>query len=670
MKFIKIILSKNIPFFISLLLALMFYTLFIQTELLSGFENMSLDFRFYMRDPGAVTEQKEMGVTLQTPNPLASDDIMILAIDEETIRFFGEEGINWPYPWEIHSTFIDFVTTGDPNCIVLDIMFLDHKPGEEQLAESFRKSGKVLIDYPFEKKHFQKEFPDQAEREQILGTHAVDAPEKSRLPQFYKEVIPPVPSLTRSAKGVGHANVEKDIDEVNRKSPLVVRYEGKYYPSIVLVTVMNYYGIGKDDLVIEPGEFVKLTNIPEEKRYPPLNSDTLTIPINGAGQMNINYVGSHGAFNTIPYYYFYNEGSMEGNDSLNDKIVLVAAYSITGVAHDVENSPFGEMFGIEHHAHAINTIIQQLFLHSMTDFHFLLLMLGLALLTGIVLPRTSILISTGVTVLLALGHIVLSHFVFERFHYILAYSTPVLYIVLNYILITTYRIFSEQKEKLYIRKTFSKFVSKGVVDELLRHPEKVKLGGEKKNLTVLFSDIRGFTSISEQLTPEELVEHLNIYLQTMTDIVINYDGTLDKYIGDAIMAFWGAPIPQEDHAFRACSAAIEMMSALDGLNRTWESEGKPPLEIGIGLNSGDMVVGNMGSASRMDYTLMGDNVNLGARLEGTNKVYGTHIIISEYTYEVVKDRVYARELDHIRVKGKARPVTIYELMGIRDGKER
>jgi adenylate cyclase len=151
----------------------------------------------------------------------------------------------------------------------------------------------------------------------------------------------------------------------------------------------------------------------------------------------------------------------------------------------------------------------------------------------------------------------------------------------------------------------------------------------------------------------------------MTDIVIKYYGTLDKYVGDEIMAFWGAPIKMEDHALKACRAAIEMMVELHKMNSKWELEKKPTLDIGIGINTGDMVVGNMGSASRMDYTLMGDNVNLGARLEGTNKIYGTHIIISEFTYEYVKNHVIARELDLIRVKGKAQPVKIYELVAVK-----
>jgi adenylate cyclase len=223
-----------------------------------------------------------------------------------------------------------------------------------------------------------------------------------------------------------------------------------------------------------------------------------------------------------------------------------------------------------------------------------------------------------------------------------------------------YRILTEEKEKKVIQGMFSNYVSKSIVDELIKHPEKLELGGEERNITVLFSDIRGFTTLSEKLTSQELVAHLNEYLSAMTDIIFKYEGTLDKYVGDEIMAFWNAPLEQENHAELACLAALEMMSKLHNLNENWPEDRN--LNIGIGMNTGLMTVGNMGSKSRMDYTLMGDNVNLGARLEGTNKIYGTNIIISELTYVEIKDQFICRELDNIRVKGKQKPVMIYEVM--------
>ena len=208
-------------------------------------------------------------------------------------------------------------------------------------------------------------------------------------------------------------------------------------------------------------------------------------------------------------------------------------------------------------------------------------------------------------------------------------------------------------------------VSPKVVDQILENPP--ELGGVDKQLTVFFSDIRGFTTLSENMTPQELVNHLNLYLTAMTDIIIDYQGTLDKYVGDEIMCFWGAPLPQQDHAILACKCALRQMEVLRQLNEDWPKETR--LDIGIGVNSGQMTVANMGSLGRMNYTLMGDNVNLGARLEGTNKTYKTNIIISEHTYGTVKDQVVARELDNIRVKGKNKPVVIYELLDVIGGLE-
>jgi adenylate cyclase len=197
---------------------------------------------------------------------------------------------------------------------------------------------------------------------------------------------------------------------------------------------------------------------------------------------------------------------------------------------------------------------------------------------------------------------------------------------------------------------------------MLKDPTKLKLGGDKKTLSVLFSDIRGFTTVSETMTPEELVHLLNEYLTAMTDIVFKYDGLLDKYMGDAIMAVYGAPLDQPDHPVRACRTALDMMEELKKLQTKWSEEGRPILQVGVGINSGDMVVGNMGSQMRFDYTVMGDSVNLGSRLEGINKEYGTNIVISEYTYAAVKDILFCRELDSVVVKGKKLPVKIYELL--------
>ena len=240
---------------------------------------------------------------------------------------------------------------------------------------------------------------------------------------------------------------------------------------------------------------------------------------------------------------------------------------------------------------------------------------------------------------------------------------PSLMCVSIFLGLTVYGYLTEGKEKGEIRKAFQYYLSKNVVDQVLTDPQQLQLGGKKANCTVLFSDIRGFTTISEQLDAKALSELLNEYLTPMTNLVFKNNGTLDKYMGDAIMAFFGAPIEHNNHAVEGCYTALEMMEELEVLQAGWKDSNQPSLDVGIGLNTGDMSVGNMGSKIRFDYTVMGDNVNLGSRLEGINKEYRTNIIISESTFESARDFIHAREMDLVRVKGKREPVRIYELLG-------
>ncbi len=235
-------------------------------------------------------------------------------------------------------------------------------------------------------------------------------------------------------------------------------------------------------------------------------------------------------------------------------------------------------------------------------------------------------------------------------------------IIMSYAASIVYQYFTESRQKKLIRGFFNVYVNSQLVDRLIDNPEQFRLGGEKRELSILFSDVKGFTNISEELEPEELVVLLNEYLGAMTEIVFKYGGTLDKYIGDAVMAFWGAPVPQEDHAKRACWAALEMQEKLAEMRQTWKSKGKPELFIRIGINSGEVIVGNMGSESRFNYTVMGDSVNLAARLEPANKAFDTSIIISEFTNNQIQEFCRTRELATITVQGKAKPVKIFELV--------
>jgi len=247
----------------------------------------------------------------------------------------------------------------------------------------------------------------------------------------------------------------------------------------------------------------------------------------------------------------------------------------------------------------------------------------------------------------------------------LNFTVPISTLISNFGLVALYRALVEEKEKRKVRGAFQYYLSPEVIRRLLQNPELVQ--PRKNEVTVMFSDIRGFTSISEKLDPQELALLLNQYLTNMTKIVFDHSGTLDKYIGDAVMAFWGAPFVEPGHAIRACRSALQMMSRVAELREQWRTQNKPDLDIGIGLNTGVASVGNMGSELRYGYTAMGDAVNLASRLEGLNKEYRTHILVSETTYAAARDtRLIFRELDLLRVQGKMQPVTIYELLASHD----
>jgi class 3 adenylate cyclase/CHASE2 domain-containing sensor protein len=231
----------------------------------------------------------------------------------------------------------------------------------------------------------------------------------------------------------------------------------------------------------------------------------------------------------------------------------------------------------------------------------------------------------------------------------------------------SYRFWVVDREKREVRGAFSRYLSPDVVDEVLQNPDMLSLGGSRREMTAFFSDLAGFTSISEALSPEDLVHLLNRYLSLMTDIILRHGGTLDKFEGDAIMAFWGAPLPRNDHALKACLAALEQQEVMNRFRREVVDEGLPELHVRMGVNTGPMIVGNMGSEERFDYTIMGDAVNLASRLEGANKAYDTYIMISESTYAQVRDHVEVRELDLLRVKGKNEPIRVYELMAANGG---
>jgi adenylate cyclase len=451
----------------------------------------------------------------------------------------------------------------------------------------------------------------------------------------------------------------KEADKTARRFALVVKINDAYYPSTVLKMAMLYYGVKLEDLEINMGENIIIHNaiIPKSDTgtETALKGDVI-IPIDRQGSLLINFYGRGGTFQVRSF-----SDIVDGKVSskyFKDKMFLVGVYA-EGL-QDIHETPYGRMFGVEMMANAVTQLINRDFINFSEGYIDILLIVFFGLIISYIVGRKSILLSYVSTIALAAIYFFVVVFIFDRYRFVLNLSAPLITSIITLFSMIAYRILTEEKEKKVIQGMFSNYVSKSIVDELLKHPEKLELGGEDKSITVLFSDIRGFTTLSENLTPQELVAHLNEYLSAMTDIIFKYEGTLDKYVGDEIMAFWNAPLEQENHAELASLAALDMMTKLHSLNEEWPEPKR--LNIGIGLNTGVMTVGNMGSQSRMDYTLMGDNVNLGARLEGTNKIYGTNIIISEFTHEVIKEKFICRELDNIKVKGKAKPVQIFEIL--------
>lgn len=461
--------------------------------------------------------------------------------------------------------------------------------------------------------------------------------------------VPNLPSLSAVAENSGYFNAFPDSDGAIRWSPLVIKFGDSYYASLAISMLTQYL------------EWPMVTLSLNEFGVEGIKMDTIQIPTDDAGRMLVNYLGPA---KTFPHYSVVDifKGSIPA-EALRGKIVLVGA-TATGI-YDLRVTPFSNVYpGIEIHATVIDNILHRNFLTQSwwTNFLDVMCIIALGLAMGFIVPRLNAVRGMLVAVFCITFYVFVNVFLFSRYSIWLNLVYPVLTMLAVYLGITVYRYMTEEREKKKVRNAFQYYLTASVITEMLKDPTKLKLGGDKKHLTVLFSDIRGFTTISEKLTPEELVHLLNEYLTAMTDIVFKYDGLLDKYMGDAIMAVYGAPLDQPDHALRACRTALEMMHVLKKLQEKWQTEGRPILNIGIGLNTGDMVVGNMGSQMRFDYTVMGDMVNLGSRLEGINKEYGTNIVISEFTYAAVKDKLYCRELDAVRVKGKKLPVKIYELI--------
>ena len=484
---------------------------------------------------------------------------------------------------------------------------------------------------------------------------------------LYTATMANIPALlspdNNNAATMGFFNVLPDADGVLRRALLVVPFDrsgkitdAELYGSLEVQTIRLYLGVPSEQLTVNYNQ----TGIVSLQF-----GDKLQVKPDSIGRLAINYRGPE---RTYPYYSIVDVVQRKlPHGTFKDKIVLVGA-SATGIG-DLRTPPYGGITypGVEVHANAIDNMLnhQALTRGAAQELSDIALILFFGIPVGIwmalVAPRW---MWFGLSFLVPL--VLIDYGAFLRGWW-LNFSVPALTLVSNVLLVSLYRALVEEKEKRRIRTAFGQYLSPEVIRRLLRNPKLVE--PKKTEITVMFSDIRGFTTISENLDAQDLALFLNQYLSDMTGLVFEYQGTLDKYIGDAVMAFWGAPFEVDDHAVNGCNSALKMMQRVREMQREWKAQGKPQLDIGIGLNSGVASVGNMGSALRYGYTALGDTVNLSSRLEGLNKDYGTHIIVNETTYTATQEAKFVyRELDLIRVKGKTQPVMIYELIG-RAGEE-
>ncbi|MEX2116672.1 MAG: adenylate/guanylate cyclase domain-containing protein [Bacteroidota bacterium] len=465
--------------------------------------------------------------------------------------------------------------------------------------------------------------------------------------------------VARASRGLGYLSLKFDADGVFRRAPLLVRYHDKFYPSLAFRVACDYLGVTPDRITLVPGDYILL----KEARRPGHEPKNIHIPVDRQANILINWIGPWG---TMLHYDFGDilrasddRDELElFTEELNGKIAVVSEVA-TGSA-DVGPVPTDNNFPLSGlHANVIYSIISDQFMREIGSVWMVVIEVGILLILVILALRfSSVWLSlsmVGVLVLyLAVSCIlVLGGIVVNPLH-------PTLMILLGMVSIVGYRFFNEEKNKEALRRSFEAYFPPTVVKKIMANPELITAGGQKKELTILFSDIKSFTTYSSTMRPDEIQKLLNEYFGAMVDIVFKHEGTVDKFIGDGLMVFFGDPEPQEDHALRGVLAAIEMQKKTRELKKRWEGEGKFPIRIRVGINTGPVVVGNMGSARRLSYTVLGAEVNLAQRLEANAPVEG--IMISKRTYEFVKDHVKTRPLESVTVKGLDEPIEVWEVV--------
>lgn len=635
---------------------------FVHVEAIDRLENFTYDVRLNLTMPGGVDTR-----------------IVILDIDE---RSLFEQG-RWPWSRNKLADMMN-ILFDDYKISVLGFDVVFAEKDESSGVKTLEKIGKEhFADDPNFNSTLEKIKPsldyDQLFANSIKGRKVVmgyyfnlGEGEQERVGQLPKPVFPAgmfdaenfafvkgyayganLPVLQQAAFSAGHFNPAVDWDGVSRSIAMVEEFEGSLYESLSLGVARAYLGVDKVGAGFAAGA--------TEGDYEHLKLGNFSIPVDEYVRALIPFRGRQGSF---PY--------VSATDVLNKKVdpkTLDGAIVLVGTTApgllDLRASPVGSVYaGVEMHANMVAGILDQNIkekpAYTLAAEFLVMLVAGLVLAFGLAVlsPLWATILAT-----VSLGCVAaLNLWLWKDVNMVLPIAATWMMMTMLYLLNMSYGFFVESRGKRQLTGLFGQYVPPELVDEMAKDPTQISMEGDSREMTVLFSDVRGFTTISEGLDPKELTQLMNEYLSPMTFVIQKHRGTIDKYMGDAIMAFWGAPLPDPDNARHALLAALGMIDELKVVQKAFEAKGWPPIKIGVGLNTGTMTVGNMGSSFRMAYTVMGDAVNLGSRLESITKQYGVYIIVSEFTKAKVPDFVY-RELDKIQVKGKNEPVSIFEPIG-------
>ena len=579
-----------------------------------------------------------------------SNKVVLVEIDGKSIDKIGR----WPWKRDVVAQLIKKIDKLGAKTIALDMVFSEYsnKKDDEILTRAIADSKKVVLGFFFreqekknEKKIATKNLPDFCiENIQVLGD-VNDIPIKN-----FPTAETNIPPISSAGVAKGFFSVFPDSDGILRRLHLIAAFEGYLMPSLSLAAISNY---------LSQPIFVTI----DRYGVVELRVGDRKIPVSNTGSLLINFYGKG---HTIPHISAVDilEGHVN-KDILKDKLIFLGVTE--KAVGDLVPTPTDPNFpGTEVHCTMASNILQNFYLVRNT-YVFLIDILSLLIIPAIL---TTISVKTKNTLFSLLGffvfgglYVFFNIYLFSVYNIRIATIYPFVQFILSFVLLESYRNFIIEQRSRYLKKAFSSYITKELVNEVLKSPEKLKLGGEKKVVTVLFLDIRDFTSISEKLSPEELVNLLNNFFGPVTDIILKNKGMLDKYIGDAIMALFNVPVDLPEHAKAAVKSAKEIIGCVKDLNNVFNKKGYPQIRIGIGINTGEAVVGNLGTKTRFDYTAIGDTVNLASRVEGLNKYFNTNVLLTEYTAKKIsREDFLIRYIGKVIVKGKSAPVKMYELI--------